>query len=118
MALQKRRWWRQPVPMLHLLHRQPASSTVAVRPGVDLPLPGAIADRIEWRMTGDHLVVHGVRSPHDRLADPDCRRLEWFEHRLRIHVAVLGAAAQVVNTPDGPHLLVGPAPDPSAPAHA
>ena len=68
-------------------------------------------------MTGDHLVVHGVRSPHDRLADPDCRRLEWFEHRLQVHVAVLGAAVQVINTPEGPHLLVGPAPSSVPPAH-
>ncbi len=82
----------------------------ALRPGVDLPLPEAIADRIEWRMTTDHLVVRGVRNPYDRLADPECRRLEWFQHRLPVHVAGSGFAAHLVTAPDGLHLLVEPSP--------
>jgi hypothetical protein len=88
--------------MFQLPHRPP--------PGIDLPLPGAIADRVEWRMTDRHLLVRGVRSPYDRLADPDCRRLEWFEHRLPIRVALAGASVRLIDTPGGPHLLVEPAP--------
>lgn len=63
-------------------------------------------------MTADHLVVHGVRTPHDRLGDPDGRRLEWFEHRLPVHVAAPDAAVHLVDGPDGPHLVVAPAPGP------
>jgi hypothetical protein len=66
-------------------------------------------------MTADHLVVRGVRTPYDRLADPDALRLEWFEHRLPVHLAVPGAAVHLINTPDGPHLLVVPAPRPLGP---
>ncbi len=96
--------------MLHLPHREPAALEATARPGIDLPLPGAIADRVEWRMTSGHLLVQGVRSPYDRLADPECRRLEWFEHRLPVHVAVEGASVHLINTPGGPHLLIEPAP--------
>jgi hypothetical protein len=88
--------------MLHLAHRQAR--------GIDLPLPGAISDRVEWQLTADHLVVRGVRFPYDRLADPDCVRLEWFEHRLPIRVAPAGASIELVEAEGGPHLLISPAP--------
>jgi len=95
--------------MLHLRHH-PERPAVEPRPaGIDLPLPHALLGKVHWHVAGDHLVVSGLRIPYDQLADPDCRRPEWFEHRLPLQVAAPGTRVRLVDTADGPHLLVEPA---------
>jgi len=90
------------------LHHHPAGSTAQPAPeSIDLPLPHAILENVRWQVDGDHLVVTGLRIPYDRLADPECRRPEWFEHRLALRVAAPGIRVRLVDAVGGPHLLVG-----------
>jgi hypothetical protein len=74
---------------------------------IDLPLPHVVPGRVDWRFADGHLVVRGERLPYDHLADPDARRPEWFERRIRLDVMAPAVLVQLITAPDGPHLLVG-----------
>lgn len=73
---------------------------------IDLPLTHALPEHVSWRFSRGHLVVVGEKIPDDRLADPQSRRAEWFEHRIPVRWGCLGLVVRLINPPDGPHLLV------------